>query len=255
MTGVPDQPAPIESVDRALRLVELLRDEDAVSLTEAAERLDVPPSTAHRLLAALMHRDFAVRDGRLYRAGPALVVRREEPVTVQGLRDVFLPALELLHGRVQETAQLLAWEGKDTRFVVGIEPDRPLRVTARSGDHMPAYVSSGGKALLAVMDDAEVEALYDRGLPPWPTGRIKDVGELKKQLAKVRKQGYGTNFEETEVGVCGIGVAVCGSGGRGLAALVVAVPSARFAKRDVPRYLEALREARELAVDSLPTTW
>ena len=137
MTGVPDQseqPAPIESVDRALRLVELLRDEDAVSLTEAAERLDVPPSTAHRLLAALMHRDFAVRDGKLYRAGPSLVVRREEPVTVQGLREVFQPALELLHDRVQETAQLLAWEGKDTRFVVGIEPDRIRSLVALAGD-------------------------------------------------------------------------------------------------------------------------
>ena len=51
--------SPVESVDRALVLLTALRDGEVLSVTDAAARLGVAPSTAHRLLTSLVHRDFA----------------------------------------------------------------------------------------------------------------------------------------------------------------------------------------------------
>ena len=248
----PGQP-PIEAVDRALQLVRVLRDEGTVSVRDAAERLGVAPSTAHRLLAALVYRDFAVQDDeRQYVPGPAMVVREWETLPVDVLRVTVRPALELIFERAQETVQLLVRQRGNVRFVEGIQLDAPLRVAVRSGDLMPAFSSAGGKALLAELSDEQLDFLYPKGLPDWPTARVSDLGALKRQLAKVRKSGYGTNLEETERGVCGVGVAVHDSVGRGVAAFTVAVPSARFERAEIPHYLEALRAGLALAEDLLP---
>ena len=66
-------PYAISSVDHALRLAAILQLEGGLSVTEAAERLNVARSTAHRLLAMLVYRDFAVQnEQREYLAGPVL---------------------------------------------------------------------------------------------------------------------------------------------------------------------------------------
>ncbi|WP_030557844.1 helix-turn-helix domain-containing protein, partial [Streptomyces exfoliatus] len=61
-------PYPIASVDHALRAATLLQLEGTATVSQIAERLGVARSTAHRLLAMLVYRDFAVRDeNRAYR--------------------------------------------------------------------------------------------------------------------------------------------------------------------------------------------
>ena len=65
----------IASVDSALLLATLLQQEGPMRVTDAAARLGVSVSTAHRLLGMLVHRQFAEQDPatRAYRPGPRLV--------------------------------------------------------------------------------------------------------------------------------------------------------------------------------------
>ena len=244
---------PIESVDRALQLVSMLRAERTMTVSRAAERLGVAPSTAHRLLAALVHRGYATQGrDRSYRAGPELADRADPSSSLGALRLNLRPALELLHDRTGETAELMALQGGDVCFVDGIESIAPLRVTARIGDLMPAHCAAGGKALLAELSEDALDTLYTDGLPPWPTAQVTDLGKLKRQLRTVRREGYATNLEETEQGVCGIGVPVHDEAERAVASFVVAVPSARFERADLPRYVEVLRAAADAAAAALP---
>ena len=53
---------PIESVDKALRLIRLLGDQPEIRLSEAARYLGVASSTAHRLLAMLHYRGLVRQD-------------------------------------------------------------------------------------------------------------------------------------------------------------------------------------------------
>ena len=87
----------IASVDSALLLATLLQQEGAMRVTDAAERLGVSVSTAHRLLGMLVYRDFAEqRPDRRYGAGPVLRSGpvRQEPAA--RLREVALPHLRRL---------------------------------------------------------------------------------------------------------------------------------------------------------------
>ncbi|PWU55439.1 IclR family transcriptional regulator [Micromonospora globispora] len=236
-----DTSPPLESVDRALQLAILLRDAGPLTVKAAAERLNVVPSTAHRLLAALVHRGFAVQDrDRRYHAGPAWGVGGQLGLSEAALRDLARPSLQLLQQRVQETAQVMELQGVNIRFIDGIECQAPLRVGVRIGVGMPAHCSAGGKALLAALCPDDLKRLYRDGLPPWPTARYTTVEALTRHLSTVRRLGYGTNLEETEPGVSGVGVTVPSPDGCTRLAFTVAVPTARFDRADVQRYVNAL---------------
>ena len=222
------------SVDRALQLIMMLQAGETISVTEAATRLGVAPSTAHRLLAALCYRGFAVQDAaRHYSIGPALAAHAAT-VTTATLRSAASPALATLRQAFKETVHLMVLRGTSIQFVDGIEADRALRISLRVGGTMPAYCSAGGKAMLAALSTSEVDALHAAGLPEWPTAKIRSLTALKRQLAEIRQAGYGVQIEETEVGVCGVGAAILDLTGRPVAGLTLALPMGRFDKRAVP---------------------
>ena len=238
-------PSPVESIDRALRLLTLLQSGQALSVTDAAAELDVVPSTSSRILAALAHRDFALQGpDRRYRVGPAMLGHDAELVTVSMLRAAATQALSNLHRSHGETVQLMVLQGAYIKFIDGIESEAPLRVGVRNGDRMPAHCSAGGKALLASLPNTDVEAIYRSGFPTWPTARLTDIASLKRQLTTVRRRGYGLNHEETEQGVSGAGVAVLDVVGRPVAAITTAVPSTRFAQHDLAQITSALMQAK-----------
>ncbi|MEV4603015.1 IclR family transcriptional regulator [Amycolatopsis sp. NPDC049253] len=218
----------IEAVDRALTLLTLLSQHGHVTVTEASRELGVAPSTAHRLLSTLCDRGFAVRgDKRQYRPGPELLALAT-PGWAPPLADRVRPYLERLHADVGETVHLMVRAAADIRFVDGIESHHPLRVGLRTGARMPAYCTSGGKAMLADLDPADVTALHAAGLPPWPGEKIHDVKALHRELAAVRRNHFGLNQDESEAGVTAIGASIGVIDGQP-AALAIAVPTARFA--------------------------
>jgi IclR family transcriptional regulator, acetate operon repressor len=236
--------SPIESVDRALQLILLMRETGPVSVKAAAAHLQVAPSTAHRLLSALAFRGFSIQDReRRYRTGPVLAERSAEDFSIHVLRENARDALIKLHEAVGETVQLMVMRGGNIVFIDGIESQAALRVGMRVGDQMPAFVSAGGKVMLAQLSNAELEELYRGGLPAWPTGRITSLAMLKRSMTKIRRAEFGTNFEETEQGVIGLGVSINDAAGRPIAALTIAAPSIRFRREDMPAYVEALRTA------------
>lgn len=225
----------IASVDHALRLAVLLQQEGALRVTEAAERLGVARSTAHRLLAMLVYRDFAVqRPDRSYAAGP--VFTRPAVAEPAGeLRRLALPELRDLVERTGETASLQVMAGDQVRFVVTVEGTHVLRVGDREGRLLPAHLASGGRAILATRSPAEVaELLADNTV---------DLGALRRELGRTRRRGYGLNHQETETGVSAMGAAVLGPDGRAVGALCLAAPSGRFTPPRVAEWVPLLTAA------------
>jgi DNA-binding IclR family transcriptional regulator len=247
-----ESPSKLESVDRALQLLIILRGGESISVKAAGERLGVAPSTAHRLLGALVARDFAIQDReRRYRAGPQLTPHGEANFSANQLRQVGRPALQKLYSDINDTVQLMILTGPHIRFIDGIESEEALHVKARMGDLMPAYCSAGGKAILAELGNIELEKIYRGGLTPWPTARIHAMPALKRQLATVRKAGYATNFEETEQGVSGLGVCIRDPSGKPIAAYTTAIPTARFQKSMVADHVQSLHEAAAMTEKGL----
>lgn len=223
---------PISSVDNALRLLQLFREQETVRLTEACTYLNVAHSTAHRLLAMLVHHGFVRQDGksRAYRPGPTLIEIGLAVVQKMDIRSQVRPLLERLNERFDETCHLVMREGTQVRYMDAVESTRALRVAPRTGSLLPAHCTSAGKALLAEMTDDEVRALYaDPAALTRQTDRsFSTMSQLIAALDEIRMNGYATNYEESEEGVGSVAIALRDSSGEAVAAVAVAVPTNRL---------------------------
>jgi DNA-binding IclR family transcriptional regulator len=238
-------PYAIESVDNALRILQLLRDSGQVRVSDVATELGIARSTAHRLLAMLVYRDFAVQaEDRSYLPGPALSARPLRAEPAQRLRQLIRPHMEALCDQVAETINLVVRLGVQIRFLHTVESAQVLRVGDRQGTVLPAWQTSGGKALLAQLPDAQLTVLLRgvNGRPPegmTAAERRALVGELRL----IRDQGYAESIEQSESGVCAIGVCVRDQVGDPVAALSVSAPSVRYTPGRSRVFLRELRAA------------
>jgi IclR family transcriptional regulator, acetate operon repressor len=238
-------PYAIESVDNALRILQALRDSGQVRVSAVAAELGIARSTAHRLLAMLVYRDFAVRgDDRSYRPGPALSAGPLRGEPAQRLRQVMRPHMEALCDQVAETVNLVVRLGVQTRFLHTVESAQVLRVGDRQGTVLPAWQTSGGKMLLAELPDPQLTNLL-RGAGGRPPEGMTAAGRraLAAELRQIREQGYAENIEESESGVCAIGICVRDAAGDPVAALSVSAPSVRYTPDRARLFLRELRAA------------
>ncbi len=242
---------PITSVNNALRLLLLFREEPRLRLTDACKYLGVAHSTAHRLLAMLAYHGFVQQEpgSRAYVAGPALIEVGLAVVATLNVRDQARPFMQELAHDLDETVHLAVLDGNQVRYVDAIESERTLRVAARTGILIPAHCTSLGKALLAAQTDEQVAALYPRSGEPFAarTNRsLTTVAQLEAELEVVRSRGYAVNHGEAEEGVRSVAVAFRDVAGRS-AALAVAAPTSRLGKSRTSAIGKVLKEtARRL---------
>lgn len=239
-------PYSIASVDNALRLAAMLQLEGPMRVADAAERLGVARSTAHRLLQMLVYRDFASqRDDQRYVAGPMLANGTSPHSDIAELRTAALPHLRELSVATGETANLVVLVGTHTRFLASVESMQALRVGDREGMTFPAHLTSAGKAMLAELSEEErarvlrqlAKVQEHTGGPPL------DPIAVSRDLEQVRRAGYAVNNQETERGVTAIGLVVHGPGTEGGAAITVSMPSQRFDRWAVTMVVGAMRAA------------
>lgn len=252
----------VSSVDNALQLIRLLAQHRALRLSEVADLLGVAPSTAHRLLSALRAQGFAeqeVRNGP-YRPGPVLHEIGQAAMNRMDVRQVVRPVLEQLWETTGETVSLGVLEGRDIRFVDGIESGRTVRVGNRTGVLMPAHCTAAGKAIMAVLSEVEFERRFaGRGLERRTPATISHWPDLLKELAAIRKAGFAMNVEEGEHGVSAVGAAVRDVTGVPVASINVVLPSSRLPTKRVGRtiartVLEAAADAATALRDARPST-
>src|SRR5262249_44948685 len=154
-------------------LLLMFRDQQHLRLSDVAGSLGVAHSTAHRLLAMLIHHDFVRQDENLrtYRAGSALLDLGFAAVRNMDIRTLARPILADLAANVDETVHLAQLEGGHIRYLAAAECRRPLRVADRTGQLLPAHLTATGKAILADLTPAQLDEVL-----PKSTGDAGDFG-------------------------------------------------------------------------------
>jgi DNA-binding IclR family transcriptional regulator len=244
---------PIGSVDNAIRLLLLLREQSTIRVSEASERLGVVPSTAHRLLAMFEYYGVVEKDPRTkqYSPGPALLALGLSVVR-HDVRAQLHPVMRSLVDGVRETCSLIVLEGTNSLFLDAIECDRPVRTTSRVGLIRPAHCTSGGKALLAELSDQEVVRRYpDEELGGVTPYSITSRSELLEELARVREQGYAISNRENEPDIAAIASVIRTREGVSVGALSISCPLSRYSDELVPEMALLLQRAAARAQDSI----
>lgn len=245
---MPDEPIPPgdTSVDKALRLLVLLRDEQWVTITQASLELGVARSTAHRLLTTLKSHGFAFQDpgSRAYGAGRMMIDVGIGSLERIDLRAAARPEMERLVDELDETIHLITLEGGWTYVLDSIESRRRVRVSARIGGSMPAHATASGKAMLAELEPAAVrELLGPDPLVARTENTITSHRALRRELDVIRERGYATNFAENEPDLTAVAVTIPRIGRGRRATLAAAGPTSRVDDAALERMLDAVRDA------------
>lgn len=237
---------PIESVDNALKLLLMFRGRATVRAAEASRRLDVAPSTAHRLLAMLQYHGFIEKDpdSKAYRAGVALTEIGLAVIRDMDIRSTARSTMERLVSELGETVHLALLERAEVLVVDSVESTRLLRVGSRTGYRLPAHTTSLGRAMLAHLpEDRVTRAFPSETLPTGADGRRVRRGAFLASLREVAARGYAVNIGEVEDDVAAVGVPILSASGTPLAAMSVSAPRSRCDEGWVERVAPVMRDA------------
>lgn len=219
---------PVESVDRALRLLLMFRDRPNLRIVDAARELGVANSTVHRALAMLVQNGFVSKDreSRSYVMGEVLVdlglrARSSNPA------ELARPAMIELAARLNETVALGVLRGRQVLFVAEVEVDRTVRVRSQLGTRISAFPSSVGQVHLADWSRHRFREAYpDHLLHDEATGLAMNRRDYESILAEVRANGHATNVPVSGSSYVSIAVPISRNG-RVVAGLAAALPLQR----------------------------
>lgn len=210
-----------------------------LSLSELAQRADLPVPTAHRLVAEL------VAWGALSRtpSGDYVVGRRLWVVGLlaplhTGLRQLASPYLHDLYGATLATVHLAVRDGSQVLYLDRLSGHASVPVVSTIGSRLPMHATGVGKVLLAHAPPV-VQAEVLARLPRITAYTINQPGILRRQLAKVLREDYATTVEEMSLGACSVAVPIR-AGTEVVAALGIVVPSL---KKDRAKLVTAMQVA------------
>jgi DNA-binding IclR family transcriptional regulator len=236
---------PVQSVDRAVAILEILAREGEAGVTEVARELDVHKSTASRLLAALDRRELVTQDtarGR-FRLGVGIV--RLAGAAARGLDVVqeSRPVCRALAQEVGETVNVAILSGRDALYLDQVAGPAALSPHNWAGRRIPLHATSDGKVLLAYLSPAEIAAHLVPPLERFTDHTITTASGLARVLAEVRHRGYATAVEELEEGLTAVAAPVRNAEGDVIASVSASGPSFRIPADRIPALAGPVRRA------------
>lgn len=249
-TGRREPGALVQSVDRAITVLEILAKRGVAGVTEIALELGVHKSTASRLVAVLEGRGLVeqLTDRGKYRLGFG-IVRLAGALTVQrDLAHESRKACEALAADIGETVNVAILDGNRVINVNEVRGPAAIAMHNWVGQSTPPHATSSGKVLLAFAGPADLRALLGEPLQRYTDRTVVDLATLERELDVVRGQGWAATVEEYEVGLNALAAPVRNHEDAVVAAVSVSGPSYRLTVELLPQVAErVVSAARDLS--------
>jgi DNA-binding IclR family transcriptional regulator len=241
----PESKNSIQVIERMTRLLDVLAaNPDAVGLKLLAQATGLHPSTAHRILTALVNDRLVERvDPGSYRLGMRLLELGNLVKQRISVREHALPFMRDLHAATGEAVNLSVRRDDEIVYVERTSSGRSMmRVVNIIGARAPLHTTAVGKLFLLEDGPEGIVGYAARnGLAGFTKNSITALPVLEKELEKVRRQGYAIDNEEAEVGVRCIGAGIRDETGALVAGLSVSAPADRMR----PQWSSLVRETAE----------
>lgn len=234
----------VRSVERALNIIEALNRDEEMGITDLSKELNLNKATIYRLVTTLRLQGYVEQGkGDKYKLTFKLFELGSKIVNRLGIHKTASPYLEELAAATKETVNIAALEGNNVYYLDRIESREPLRLGMDIGSRFPAHCTALGRILLAYLEPVEINDLLLKAgregqIQQYTSNTLTDVGLIKKELQKIRRQGYAIETEQYLSGIRCIGAPIFNHIGKVVAAVSVAGPIVRvtdeFAREVIP---------------------
>lgn len=216
----------------------------SLTLADVSSILDLPKTTAHRLLKGLVRTGLATESegGHTYHVGDRLTRLLHASANDGWLTSLAAPHLQTLVERTTETCYLARLVGSRVIVATSQSPDVRWRGFVQPGIEMPVNAAATGKAVMAYQSKALIAEALSTPLPK-PTIHSKSSRKwIEQEFANVRKLGYATCVGEIDEGLAAIAVPVMLGDGVVLHSVGMTGPLERIMNKQLPERIAALRE-------------
>jgi DNA-binding IclR family transcriptional regulator len=236
----------VQSVDRALSILELLARDGEAGVTDIAAGLGVHKSTAFRLLATLESHRLVEQDGDRgrYRLGVGNLRLAGATTARLDLVSEARPVCRQLAADTGETVNITVRSETSALYLDQVAGSSAVQSHNWVGQHIPLHATSNGKVLLSGLDDAGLEAALGT-LATYTPHTITGRAEFRDELAKVREQGYAVAVDELEIGLTAVAAPIRNAHGDVVASMSVSGPSFRLPEERLEGVLRLVIEAAQ----------
>lgn len=215
-------------------------------VSDIARHTGLSKASVHHILATLESRKFVMREPEtnLYRLGWALYELGSTVVRNIDISRVARPFLDRLAEQTGESVLLGILDEDAVLYLDRGEAPNGLRMAANAGRRGPLHATASGKVLLAFADDHDLfRRIVDSPLRALTRTTITDPSVLRHEIAEVRQTGYATCWQETEVGLSSLAVAIRDYTGAVAGSIALAGPATRLTTRTLQAHLVPLQAA------------
>lgn len=219
------------TVNRVLRILALLAEKESWGLNELARELSLPRASAHRLLNLCKPLGFVDQnDAGQYVPGVELYRLSGRLSAEMPLHRLARPVIDAIRDATDETTLLVLLVRHELKmfFSLSASPAHPMRYAVEKNRLQPLSWGAPARVMLAHLSEPEIEEVIARAEPSPLDGRALDVKELRKSLAKVRREGYLCTYAQRSRDSWGIAAPFFGADGQVVGSINITVPSFRF---------------------------
>lgn len=240
----------LQSVQKALQVFETVAKSEPIGVSEIARQLKISKSTAQRCLQTLREAGWIKVDEKAGSTRWRITSKAfglGQRVSEHGrLREIAMPVMGKLWQAIQESIHLVVAEGQKAIVIDQYESPTPFHMERPRLAWAPLHTVASGKVMLAHFDTKLLNQYIAGGLDSFTKKTITDPKILRKELEKVRRQGWAVGIDEIIVGGSHAAAPIYGWDGRNIAALAFTMPTVRFSqsirKKNIPLLVEAAAE-------------
>lgn len=194
-----------------------------IGLSALARRSGIPKATVHRLVTELEQLGLLERIGTAVVLGVRLFELGHQVPHLRGLRHLAAPHVEELHGRTRgATVHFGVRDEHEILYLVKVRGHDGVERPSRTGGRIPLHCTATGRAMLAALDDAAVDAVIANGLGRMTRYTTTAPSVFREVIATARDRGFAVEREEVVLGWGAVAAPVMGVDGP-VGALGVAV--------------------------------
>ncbi len=236
----------VQSVDRALTILETLARSGEAGVTDLARGLDVHKSTAFRLVATLESHGLVeqTEDRGKYRLGVGLLRLAGATTARLDVVQEARPLCRKLAADTGETVNIAVLADRAALYLDQIAGSSALQPHNWVGQHIPLHATSNGKVLLGGLDDERLTELLG-SLPAYTDMTITRKSRLREEVERAREQGYAVAVDELEIGLTAVAAPIRNAHGDVIASMSVSGPTFRLGGDRVSEVVKQLVEAAE----------
>ncbi|MCI9176325.1 MAG: IclR family transcriptional regulator [Lachnospiraceae bacterium] len=237
----------IQSVARAFQILECFTGSvSEIGITDISRQMGLGKSTVYGLVNTLVQEGYLEQnpENKCYRLGLKLF---EMGCIVQermDIREIAKPYLKELSSSFKMTVHMGLYKDYEVVYIDKVDAPDTRIVYSQVGKRAPMYCTGIGKAVLAELEQREIDFLLDgqereQLTPHTLTGKE----DIIRELGEIRRRGYAIDNEEVELGLKCVASAIYDYQGKPAAAISISSSAVRMDEERMEEISRKLKRA------------